>query len=102
MGQAALAVPMAPSLPVASTAQGEAVENPQEQLLQGTHEFSAALRCLTVTVERHTTELNQSFDALQRISDSVPALLDIFNPDTPRQPNEGGSCRFRSPGLRLQ
>jgi len=78
--------------------QGEKAADPQEQLLQGIHNFSIALRCLTQTVERHTGELNHSFDALQQISDSVPVLLDVLKPDTCRKPYKGASSRLRSPG----
>jgi len=78
--------------------QDKEAENPQEQLLQGIQDFGTALRCLTQTVEQHTGELDQSFDALRQISDSVPVLLEVLKPDTCRKPHKGGSSRLRSPG----
>jgi len=72
--------------------------DPQEQLLQGIHDFGTALRCLTQTVEQHTGDLDHSFDALRQISDSVPVLLEGLKPDTCRKPHRGGCNRLRSPG----
>jgi len=79
---------------IAEPEEEEKAEDPQEQLLQGIHDFGTALRCLTQTVEQHTGELDQSFDALRQISDSVPVLLDVLKPDTCRKPHKGGSSRL--------
>jgi len=76
----------------------EKSEDPQEQLLQGIHDFGIALQSLTRTVEQHTGELDQSFEALRQVSDSVPVLLDAMKPGGVRRPHKGATSRLRSPG----